>query len=71
MVLPVGFFSVPYEASIQTTYWGSHRELAEVIALGARGLVKPTVATYALRDAVTAHRGLADDRVEGRAVIVS
>lgn len=69
-VLPVGFFSVPYEASIQTTYWGSHRELAEVVDLGARGLLRPTVATYPLSDAVTAYRDLADGRVEGRAVIV-
>src|SRR6266545_4454868 len=29
--LPVSFFSVPYEASIQTTYWGSRPELVEIL----------------------------------------
>ncbi|WP_416905485.1 NAD(P)-dependent alcohol dehydrogenase [Micromonospora echinospora] len=35
--LPVSYFSVPYEVSIQTTYWGSRPELVEVLDLGARG----------------------------------
>jgi propanol-preferring alcohol dehydrogenase len=34
--LGVSFFSVPYEVSIQTTYWGSRPELIEVLDLGAR-----------------------------------
>lgn len=63
-------FSVPYEASVQTTYWGSRIELAEVINLGARGLLTPTVARYSLQDAVTAYRDLAAGRLIGRAVIV-
>ena len=33
--LPLGFFSVPYELSVATTYWGSIPELIEVIALRA------------------------------------
>jgi hypothetical protein len=32
--LPVSFFSVGYEVSIQTTYWGSRPELVEVLNLG-------------------------------------
>ncbi len=68
--LPVGFFSVPYEVSIQTTYWGSRPELIEVLELGARGLVRPKASTYDLEDAVTAYRKMADGTLEGRAVIV-
>ncbi|MEV1147065.1 NAD(P)-dependent alcohol dehydrogenase [Micromonospora sp. NPDC049799] len=68
--LPVGFFSVPYEVSIQTTYWGSRPELVEVLELGARGLVKPKATTFALEDAVSAYRKMQDGTLEGRAVIV-
>jgi propanol-preferring alcohol dehydrogenase len=68
--LPVGFFSVPYEVSIQTTYWGSRPELVEVLELGARGLVRPKATTFALEDAVSAYRKMQDGTLEGRAVIV-
>lgn len=68
--LPVSFFSVPYEASVQTTYWGSRGELAEVLDLAARGLVTPTVTTYALTDAAQVYEDLAAGEVRGRAVIV-
>ena len=43
----VSFFSVPYEVSIATTYWGSRPELVEVLDLGARGLVRPRTTTFA------------------------
>lgn len=68
--LPVGFFSLPYEASVQTTYWGSRVELAEVFDMAARGLLTPTSTTYALDDAVAAYRDLAEGKVRGRAVVV-
>ena len=68
--LPVSFFSVPYEASIQTTYWGSRPELVEVLDLGARGLVAPHVTTFPLEDAVSAYHQLRDGTLHGRAVIV-
>lgn len=68
--LPVSFFSVRYEVSIQTTYWGSRPELIEVLDLGARGLVRPRVTTFPLDDAVSAYRLMQQGRIEGRAVIV-
>ncbi|SCF02005.1 alcohol dehydrogenase, propanol-preferring [Micromonospora haikouensis] len=68
--LPVSFFAVPYEVSIQTTYWGSRPELTEVLDLGARGLVRPKITTFPLERAVDAYRRLQDGSVEGRAVIV-
>jgi alcohol dehydrogenase, propanol-preferring len=68
--LPVSFFSLPYEASVQTTYWGSRGELAEVLDLAARGLITPTVTTYTLDDAAQAYEDLAAGEVRGRAVVV-
>jgi propanol-preferring alcohol dehydrogenase len=68
--LPVGFFSVPYEVSIQSTYWGSRPELIEVLDLGARGLIRPRVVTFPLTEAPAAYRQLREGSVHGRAVIV-
>ncbi|MFG3714531.1 NAD(P)-dependent alcohol dehydrogenase [Micromonospora sp. NPDC047730] len=68
--LPVSYFGVPYEVSIQTTYWGSRPELIEVLELGARGLVKPKASTFRLDEAVLAYRKMADGTLEGRAVVV-
>lgn len=68
--LPVSFFRVPYEVSIQTTYWGTRPELIEVLDLGARGLIKPQIVQFGLDDAVTAYRRLAEGDIHGRAVIV-
>ena len=68
--VPLSFFSQPYEVSIQTTYWGSRFELAEVIRLAARGLVHTETTTYSLDDAPQAYRDLRDGKVYGRAVVV-
>ncbi len=68
--LPVSFFSVPYEVSIQTTYWGSRPELLEVLDLAARGLVRPKVTTFNLDTAMDAYRAMEAGRLEGRAVVV-
>ena len=64
------FFSIPYEVSLQTTYWGTRPELAEVLALAARGLLTPTVTTYGLEDGAQAYRDLQAGTIEGRAVVV-
>jgi propanol-preferring alcohol dehydrogenase len=68
--VPLSFFSQPYEVSIQTTYWGSRFELAEVIRLAARGSVHTETTTYSLDDAPQAYRDLRDGKVYGRAVVV-
>jgi propanol-preferring alcohol dehydrogenase len=68
--LPVSFLGVPYEISIQTTYWGSRPELIEVLDLAARGLVTPRIVQFGLDDAVSAYRQLGAGTVQGRAVIV-
>lgn len=68
--LPVSFFSVPYEVSIQTTYWGSRPELAEVLNLAARKLIMPHVTTFSLDEAGAAYEALMAGEIEGRAVVV-
>ncbi len=68
--LNVSFFSVPYELSVQTTYWGSRPELAELLELAGRGVVESEVTTYPLEDAVTAYEDLKAGTVSGRAVVV-
>lgn len=68
--LPISFFSIPYEASIQTTYWGSRPELVEVLALAARKLIQTRVTTFPLDEAADAYGALKAGEIEGRAVII-
>ncbi|MFD0850759.1 zinc-binding dehydrogenase, partial [Actinomadura adrarensis] len=68
--LPVSYFSVPNEVSIQTTYWGTRPELAEVLDLAARGLLRPEVTTFPLEGAVDAYRQMESGELTGRAVIL-
>jgi propanol-preferring alcohol dehydrogenase len=69
-VLPVSFFGLPYETSVQTTYWGNRRELVEVLELADRGLLHAETTLYTLDDAAQAYRDLARGAVSGRAVVV-
>ncbi len=66
----LSFFSVPYEVSLQTTYWGARHELIEVLNLGARGLIRSHVTTYTLDEAMAAYEALKSGDIEGRAVIL-
>lgn len=68
--LPVSFFGLPYEVSVQTTYWGNRRELVEVLELAARGLLHSETSLYVLDDAATAYEDLAHGTVTGRGVVV-
>lgn len=67
--LPISFFSIGYEVSVQTTYWGSRPELVEVLELAARGLVQPTVTTVPLDQALDAYRLMEAAQVTGRIVV--
>ena len=64
------FFSVPYEVSLATTYWGTLPELSEVLDLARRGLVKAHVHRFGLDEAADAYAALGAGALEGRAVIV-
>ncbi|GAA3194268.1 NAD(P)-dependent alcohol dehydrogenase [Actinocorallia longicatena] len=67
--LPFSFFALPYEVSVQTTYWGSRPELTEVLDLAARGLLTTACTTFPLAEAVEAYRRLEAGTLLGRAVI--
>lgn len=66
----VSFFTMPPEAVVTTTNWGSASEMAEVIALARAGRIESTVTVYSLSDAQRAVDDLRAGRVDGRAVIV-
>lgn len=68
--LPVGFFTVPYELSVASTYWGSIPELQEVIALARAGRIRAHVERFSLDDALLAYERLRAGDLRGRAVIV-
>ncbi|MGY1616106.1 NAD(P)-dependent alcohol dehydrogenase [Geodermatophilus sp. SYSU D00691] len=68
--LPVGFYTQPYEVSVQAPCWGSRPELAEVMQMAARGLITPEITTFGLDDAMDAYRQMQDGSLRGRAVIV-
>ena len=68
--LPVSFFGLAYEASVQTTYWGNRSELVELLHLAARGLLTPEITTFTLGEAPEVYAGLAAGDITGRAVVV-
>ncbi len=68
--LPVGFFTVPYELSVATTYWGSIPELIEVIALARAGKIRAHVQRFSLDDAPMAYEQMRAGELHGRAVVV-
>jgi alcohol dehydrogenase, propanol-preferring len=63
------FFTVPYEVSLATTYWGTLPELDEVLALARRGQVQAHIERFTLDRAPEAYDKLAAGEVDGRAVI--
>lgn len=68
--LPFSFFGIPYECSVQTTYWGNRGELVEVLDLAARGLLRAHVERFALGEAAQVYERLARGEIAGRAVVV-
>ncbi len=68
--LPMSFFAVPYEVSVQTTYWGNRIELVEVLDLAARGLLSVEMSRFTLDEAVSVYERLRSGNVTGRAVVV-
>jgi propanol-preferring alcohol dehydrogenase len=68
--LPLGFFSIAYEAAVATTYWGSVTELMEVVELAEAGKIKAQVTRYPLERAMDAYDAMQRGELDGRAVIV-
>ena len=67
--LSFNIINLRWEASVQTTYWGSVTELAEVIALMRAGRIGAHVERFALDDAPAAYQRMRDGTLRGRAVI--
>jgi alcohol dehydrogenase, propanol-preferring len=68
--LPINFFSIAYEVSVATTYWGTLPELDEVLALAQSGMITPHVERFGLDEAPAVYERLAKGEIDGRAVIV-
>jgi alcohol dehydrogenase, propanol-preferring len=64
------FFSLPYEVSLATTYWGTRPELFELLELARRGRVTAHIERFGLDQAGAAYDSLRAGEVQGRAVIV-
>ncbi|MGW0017858.1 NAD(P)-dependent alcohol dehydrogenase [Rhodococcus sp. NPDC003382] len=66
----VGFFLVPFGASVVTPYWGSRTELMEVIALARAGRLEIHTETFTLDEGPEAYRRLREGTILGRGVVV-
>jgi len=69
-LLPTGFFSTPFGASVRVPYWGTRPELMEVLDLARAGAVHVEVERYPLDEAPEAYRKLHEGTIRGRAVVV-
>ncbi|MFD6895420.1 NAD(P)-dependent alcohol dehydrogenase [Rhodococcus sp. NPDC060086] len=66
----VGFFLVPFGASVVTPYWGTRSELMEVIALARDGRLDVHTETFTLDDGPAAYRRLREGSILGRGVVI-
>ncbi len=69
-ILPTGFFSTPFGASVRAPYWGSRSELIEVLDLARTGAVGVHVERHGFDTAVEAYHRLHGGSIRGRAVVV-
>jgi propanol-preferring alcohol dehydrogenase len=67
--VPVSFFTLPYEVSVSTTYWGSLVEYMEVLALAADGRIHAHIERFPLDRVADAYDRLRLGNIEGRAVV--
>jgi propanol-preferring alcohol dehydrogenase len=69
-VLPTGFFSTPFGATVRAPYWGTRSELIEVLQLALSGHLRVHVETFSLDEAPEAYRRLHEGTIRGRAVVI-
>ena len=69
-ILPAGFFSIPYGASVLPPYWGSRSELMEVFDLARTGKIKVHNERFTIEQAPEAYERLKAGTILGRAVVV-
>ncbi len=68
--LPCGFETVPYDAHLSTSVWGSLEELSAVVDLARRGGITWHVETLPLAQVNEALRRVRRGQVLGRLVLV-
>jgi alcohol dehydrogenase, propanol-preferring len=68
--LPFSFMNPAFEVSVQSVYWGSRSELADVLELASRRLIHARINTFPLDRALDAYRALAAGEIVGRAVVI-
>ncbi len=68
--LPFSFFTMPYECSVATTYWGSITELGELFALAHTGGFRIHARQYPLAEAKDVYHQMVGGTLQGRAVLV-
>ncbi|HSK10863.1 MAG TPA: zinc-binding dehydrogenase, partial [Vicinamibacterales bacterium] len=61
---------VPWEVRVTNPFWGTRKELAEVIALARMGRITAHVETFPLADASSAYERMRAGTLRGRAVIL-
>lgn len=66
----VNFFTVPYGATVRTTYWGTAPELMEIVELAQARKIKARVQKFPLDQVGEVYDKLAKGEIDGRAVIV-
>lgn len=67
---PFSFFSLPSDAAMMTSNWGSRNELEEVLALARAGRLISTIEQHPLADINKVFDRLAAGQIPGRAVLV-
>jgi alcohol dehydrogenase, propanol-preferring len=67
---PWTFYTLPYEVSLTTSFWGTLPELHEVIAMARRRLITPHVERFKLEQALHAYGLMEQGQLSGRAVVV-
>lgn len=68
--LPLSFFSIPYGATVRTSYWGTVTELMELVELARAKQIRSQVEVYPLHEVERVYEKLAAGKVCGRAVLV-
>jgi propanol-preferring alcohol dehydrogenase len=63
-------YALPFGCSLMTPYWGSRKELMEVIALAQDGRIKAETSFYKLDEANEVYEKLEKGQIKGRAVLV-
>jgi propanol-preferring alcohol dehydrogenase len=65
----VGPTGVPMETRVSIPFWGTRKELAEVIALAKSGRIAAHTESFSLAKAATAYEKLRSGKLQGRAVV--